>query len=429
MPRTRRGFDSLYPHKKILIIGSGGREHALAWKINKSPLVEKIFIAPGNVGTSLIGENIPLSKSEEILKWLSENPIDLVVVGPDDYLAEGIVDEIEKMNIPVFGPTKAASKIEWSKAFAKEFMKKENIPTASFEKFQESSKALLYLKSRKFPIVIKASGLALGKGVIISENLEEAEKAIKDIIDEKIFGTAGQEIIIEEYLNGKEISVHAFCDGEMAKLFPSAKDHKRAFEGNKGPNTGGMGTISPVPVVTVKDMKDIEDLIIKPTLKALGKGGTPFKGLLFPGIMLTEEGPKVIEFNARFGDPETQSYMRILESDIVPILISCTNGTLRNQNIEWSSKSAACIIAASGGYPGSYEKGKEIKGLENINNEDTVVFHAGTKLKENKIVTNGGRVLGVTSVGSNVGEALSKSYSILEQISFEGMQYRKDIGE
>ncbi len=400
---------------RILVIGSGGREHALVWKIKQSPLVKETFVTSGNM--------------DEIINWLKENPMDLVVVGPDDYLAEGIVDGIEKINIPVFGPTKEAAKIEWSKVFSKEFMKEENIPSATFQKFNESQKAKEYLKTQKFPVVIKASGLALGKGVIISETLREAEKAVDEILNEKIFGDAGDEIIIEEYLKGIEISIHAFSDGNNVSLFPAAKDHKRIFEGNKGPNTGGMGTISPVSSVSSKDLSQIKEMIVLPTIGALNKRGTPFKGLIYPGIMLTKDGPKVIEFNARFGDPETQSYMRLLKSDIVPILISCTNGTLQEQKIDWSDEFAACVVCASGGYPGKYEKGKEIKGLEKIKDKDVSIFHAGTKLDGNKILTNGGRVLGITSTGSNLEEALGKCYSAIEKINFQGMQYRKDIGK
>lgn len=412
----------------ILITGSGGREHALAWKLKQSAKVSKIFVAPGNAGTAQVAENISASKTEEIIEWIKNNPIDLVIVGPDDHLAEGIVDKLEKLGIAVFGPTQAAAEIEWSKSFAKQFMKEEGIPTASCEIFNNIEQAKLYIKKQSYPLVIKASGLALGKGVIIATSLEEAESALDEIMKGKIFGKAGNEVVIEEYLEGKEISVHAFCDGENAVLFPSAQDHKRIFDNDEGPNTGGMGTIVPVPWVTVEQMKEIQEKVVIPTIKALKNRGRPFKGILFPGIMITESGPKVIEFNARFGDPETQSYMRILETDLVEIILACVSGNLKEQNIKWSDKSACCVVVASGGYPDNYRKGEIIKGLNMIEDEGVVVFHAGTKSVEGKVETNGGRVLGITAVGDNLKESLGKAYKAVKLIFFEGIQYRKDIG-
>ena len=412
----------------ILIIGNGGREHALAWKIRQSPKVKNIFVAPGNAGTSGLAINIPLSETKEIIAWIKANPVDLVVVGPDHYLAEGIVDQLEKLKIPVFGPTQAAAEIEWSKAFAKRFMKEEGIPTARYEIFKDINNARKYLQGQPFPVVIKASGLALGKGVIIAQDIPEAEKVLTRMMSEKIFGDAGDEVIIEEYLIGKEISVHAFCDGQSAVLFPSAQDHKRIFDGDQGPNTGGMGTIAPVPWVTDGQMKEIEDTVIMPTLRALKKCGKPFKGILFPGIMFTKTGPKVIEFNARFGDPETQSYMRLLESDLTDILFACVQGTLKEQKVKWFKKSACCIVCVSSGYPANYEEGKIVSGLETASGEGTLIFHAGTKIEGDKILTSGGRVLGVTSGGDSLKEALQKSYEAIKSVSFEGMQYRKDIG-
>ena len=414
---------------KILVVGSGGREHTLVWKLKQSPTVRDIFVAPGNAGTGQIAENLPLVTTNEIIEWLKKNKVDLVIVGPDNYLEEGIVDEIKKLKIPVFGPTKVAAEIEWSKSFAKQFMQEEGIPTASFHVFSDYKKASEYTKTQKFPLVIKANGLALGKGVVVAHNLSEAEQALKKMMNEKIFGSAGTEVVIEEFLVGKEISIHAFCDGETAILFPAAEDHKRIFDEDKGPNTGGMGTIAPVPWVSDKILKEIEEKIVQPTLRALKKRGRPFCGILFPGVMITDEGPKAIEFNARFGDPETQSYMRILETDLVEILLACTNGMLKRQKIKWSEKSACCVVCASGGYPGKYETGKTISGLDTIHNKSVVVFHAGTKMDGNKAVTNGGRVLGVTAVGKNLKTALSKSYDAIKSISFEGMQYRKDIGK
>jgi len=414
---------------KVLVIGSGGREHALVWKLKQSPTVRDIFVAPGNAGTAQMATNLLLSTTNEIVDWLKKNRADLVVVGPDSYLEEGIVDKIKELGIPVFGPTKAAAEIEWSKSFAKQFMKEEGIPTASFHVFSDYKKASEYIKTQKFPLVIKANGLALGKGVVVAHNLSEAEQALKKMMNEKIFGSAGAEVVIEEYLQGREISIHAFCDGETAVLFPAAEDHKRIFDGDQGPNTGGMGTITPVPWVSKEMIEEIERKIVKPTIQALKKHGRLFQGILFPGVMITDEGPKVIEFNARFGDPETEVYMRILETDLVEILLACINGTLKKQKITWSEKSACCVVCASGGYPGKYETGKTISGLDTIHNKSVVVFHAGTKMDGNKAVTNGGRVLGVTAVGKNLKTALSKSYNAIKSVSFEGMQYRKDIGK
>ncbi len=413
---------------KILVVGGGGREHALVWKLKQSPSVKDIFVVPGNAGTSKIATNIPISETDGIIEWLKENPVDFVVIGPDSYLGEGIVDKVQEIGIPVFGPTKAAAEIEWSKSFAKQLMREENIPTASFQIFKDFDEARSYIKNQKFPLVIKADGLALGKGVIIAQNLTEAEGALKEMMQDKVYGQAGTEIVIEEYLQGREISIHAFCDGESTVLFPSSQDHKRIFDDDKGPNTGGMGTIAPVPGVTKEQMKEIEEKVVLPTLRALKARGRIFKGILYPGIMLTENGPKVIEFNARFGDPEAQSYMRILDTDLMDIFIACVEGDLNSTSIEWSKKSACCVVCASGGYPGEYEKEKQIQGLEKINNSNVVVFHAGTKSEGDHVMTNGGRVLGVTAIGDNLEEALSGAYESIESISFDGMQYRKDIG-
>ncbi len=413
----------------ILVVGSGGREHALVWKLRQSSRVKNIFVSPGNAGTSLGATNIPISETNEIINWLKENPVDLVIIGPDNYLAEGIVDKVQEMGIMVFGPTKAAAEIEWSKSFAKQLMQEEGIPSAAFETFDDLKKANLYIENQKFPIVIKADGLAFGKGVVIAENLDQAKKALADIMGHKIYGNAGKTIIIEEYLQGQEISIHAFCDGESAILFPSSQDHKRIFDGNKGPNTGGMGTIAPVVGVTDEQLKEIKEKIVVPTLQALKKRGRIFKGILYPGIMITENGPKVIEFNARFGDPETQSYMRLLDSDLVEVLIACIEGNLKSKKILWSNKFACCITCASRGYPETSEKGKIIQGLETIKDNNIVIFHAGTKNKGNKIITNGGRVLGVTATGNSLPKALEEAYAAIKMISFDGMQYRKDIGK
>jgi phosphoribosylamine--glycine ligase len=412
----------------ILIVGSGGREHALAWKLKQSPKVKTIFVAPGNAGTSQLAKNLDLKSIEEIVEWLKANLVGLVVIGPDNYLAEGLVDRLDELKIPVFGPTKKAAEIEWSKAFAKELMKTEGIPTARYEIFDDLNKAQEYLLQQTFPVVIKANGLALGKGVIIANDLTTAKQAVTEIMGAKIFGEAGRQIIIEEYLSGQEISVHAFCDGKTALLFPAAKDHKRIFENDQGPNTGGMGTIAPVPGVTSGQMAEIREKVVIPTIRALSKRGRLFRGVLFPGIMLTDQGPKVIEFNARFGDPETQVYLPLLETDLLDILLACLNGTLDQQEIQWSNQSAACIVCASAGYPGPHQTGKIISGLNHLKNNDVIVFQAGTKLVGDETVTNGGRVLGVTATGKDLNEALANAYQNVNQISFEGMQYRPDIG-
>lgn len=412
----------------VLVVGGGAREHALVWKLKQSPKVEQLYIAPGNAGTAILGENIPISATDEIIEWLAGNKVGLVVVGPDKYLAEGLVDKVRGLGIPVFGPSRAAAEIEWSKSYAKDLMKEAGIPTAAYETFTSADTARAYVRTQSLPIVIKADGLAEGKGVIIAETLEEADTAITDILEGKKFGVSGSSVVIEEYLEGLEISVHAFCDGKDFRLFPTSKDHKRIFEGNKGPNTGGMGTIAPVPDVTPQQVEEISERIIRPLLKALEERGRPFAGLLFPGIMLTAEGPKVIEFNARFGDPETEVYMRLLKSDLFDILYACATGTLKDVSVEWSAGFACCVMLASSGYPGKYEKGIEIQGLP-AETSEVVVFHAGTALKDGALVTSGGRVLGVTALGSTLEEARGKAYKAIEEIHFDGMQYRKDIGE
>ncbi|MDP4001507.1 MAG: phosphoribosylamine--glycine ligase [bacterium] len=414
----------------ILVVGSGGREHALVWKLSQSPKVKNIYVAPGNAGTASIAKNIPPAKTNEIITWLKRNKVDLVVIGPDNYLAEGIVDKIQNLKILVFGPTKSAAKIEWSKSFAKKFMLEENIPTALFKYFTDFSKAKKYIKHQIFPLVIKVDGLALGKGVRIVKNLKEGIQALEDMMRLKIFGTAGNTVIIEEFLIGKEISIHVFCDGETFYIFPTSKDHKRAFDNNLGPNTGGMGTIAPVPGINPKVLKEIERKIILPTLNGLSKRGSPFSGILYPGIMLTKNGPKVIEFNARFGDPETQSYMRILKTDLADILMACAKGNLREVKVKWNQDYACCIVLASEGYPSAYKKGGIIKGIKTAENmKDIVVFHAGTKQSGDNIVTNGGRVLGVTVVATSLPRTLKKAYTAIKSIKFSGKQFRKDIGK
>src|SRR3989344_2182534 len=413
----------------ILIIGSGGREHALVWKLAQSSKVRKIFVAPGNAGTSFIATNLGISEPKEILKWIDKNKIDLVVVGPDNYLAEGIVDMLQENKIPVFGPTKAAARIEWSKSFAKKFMKEVRIPTAHCRIFNNYNQALKYLQTQRFPSVIKADGLALGKGVAIVKNIKEAKKALVNMMEKEAYGSAGKKVVIEEYMEGKEVSIHAFCDGEHAILFPLAKDYKRIFDGDIGPNTGGMGTIVSVPGVSDKEKEEIAKKIVLPTLAALKKRGYPFTGILYPGVMITKEGPKVIEFNARFGDPETQSYMRILETDLLDILLASVRGKLKSMNVQWNKDYACCVVCASDGYPGKYASDKTISGLDKIPNKNIVLFHAGTKIKGDQILTNGGRVLGITATGRTLNQALSRAYTATKRISFPGMFFRKDIGK
>lgn len=414
----------------VLLLGSGGREHAIAWKLIQSPKLNKLFVSPGNAGIAQIAQNIKLdlNNHKEVIFWCRKNGIDLVVVGPDDLLADGIVDSLMNAGILVFGPTKAAAEIEWSKSFAKSFMEKEGIPTAKFRVFKNVDKAKKYILKQKFPLVIKASGLALGKGVIIGKNYKEGIIAIEDILKKKVFGSAGSEIVIEEYLKGPEISIHAFSDGKSFILFPSAQDHKRAYDNDKGPNTGGMGTVASVPWVTKELMEEIANKIVKPTLDGLSKRGKKFVGVLYPGIIVTAEGPRVLEFNARFGDPETQSYTRLLKTDLLDILLACAIGKLKDVKIEWKNEAACCIIIASGGYPGKYKTGVEIKGLARAEKENIIIFHAGTIQKGKKYFTNGGRVLGITATGKNLKNSIYNAYEALEQIKFKGMQFRKDIG-
>ncbi|MEN9604908.1 MAG: hypothetical protein RJB39_593 [Candidatus Parcubacteria bacterium] len=414
----------------VLIIGSGGREHALAWKLKQSSKVTRLYIAPGNPGTDELGINVPAKSTAEIVEWLKTNKMDFVVIGPDQYLAEGIVDKVKALDIPVFGPSLAAAEIEWSKAYAKQFMFEEGIPTAESKTFVNSEEAKQYVHGRAFPLVIKADGLAAGKGVVIAQNIEEAYAAFVNMMDTKLFGESGNTVIVEDYLEGFEISTHAFCDGEHAIMFPSSKDHKRIGEGDTGPNTGGMGTIAPVPGVTAEQMEEIKNKIVLPTLRGLQKRGRAFSGILFPGIMLTKDGPYVIEFNARFGDPEAQSYMRILESDLFEILYACAMGDLENVEVRWSDTSACCIVLASKGYPTETNVGDSIT-MPKIDDENVVVFEAGTKIGDgNKVkVTAGGRVMGVTAVGKNLKEALHDAYEFAENITFEGKQYRRDIGK
>lgn len=418
--------------KSILIIASGAREHAIGWKLKQSPKVEKIYFAPGTVGTENIGEStgIPTLDFDKLTAFAIKNTIDLTVAAPDDILAAGAVNAFQKKKLKIFGPTKEAAQIESSKAFAKDLMRDENIPTAKYSTFKNAKDAKKYLKNHTFPAVIKASGLALGKGVIISPDLSHAVETIDDVMVKKIFGDAGSEVVIEEFLTGREVSIHVFSDGKTFSIFPTSRDHKPIFDGNKGPNTGGMGTIAPVAEITKKDLEIIKKKIVEPALNGLKKRGAPFVGCLYPGLMMTKDGPKVIEFNSRFGDPEIESYMRLLKSDLFEILNACAEGKLSKVKVNWSKQFACCIVLASSGYPESSHKGDIIYGLDKNYGKDIHVFHFATKKENGKIVTNGGRVLGITAVGKTLKEALKKAYSTIgtNGIHFERMQCRLDIG-
>jgi len=414
----------------VLVIGSGGREHALCWKIAASPLCRKLYCAPGNDGIAQVAELLPIAVNQhvtlcEAAKRLS---IDLVVIGPDDCLANGLSDYLRNQGLTVFGPSQAAAQLEWSKAFAKSFMQRHHLPTARWQVFQNPFEAKAYLKTVSFPIVVKASGLALGKGVVIAGSLSEAEAAVDEMMTEQRFGSAGETVVIEEFLQGREFSLLAFCDGNTVQIMPPAEDHKQIFDGDLGPNTGGMGTISPLSFLSDQDAKCIQTEILQPVIDAMKLEGTPFQGVLFTGFMLTEDGPKILEFNARFGDPETQPLMLLLESDLLEVLLACCHGTLDKQEIVWKDQAAACVVLASPGYPNAYPKGLPIQGLDLLPPE-IVLFHAGTKREQSNWLTNGGRVLGVATTASTPAGALESIYTAIQTISFQGMQYRKDIGK
>ena len=415
---------------KILVIGGGGREHAIVKKLNESKKVDKIFCAPGNGGIAKIAECVNVSSNDEVVEFAKKNQIDLVFVAPDDPLAGGMVDALENAGIKAFGPRQNAAMIESSKVFSKDLMKKYNIPTAGYEVFDNSKKAIDYIKENdKFPVVVKADGLALGKGVIIALDLEMAISAVNSIMEDKMFGESGNKVVIEEFITGPEVSVLSFVDSKVVKPMVSSKDHKRALDGDKGLNTGGMGTISPNPHYSDEMAKLCMDTIFIPTMEAMNKEGRPFKGCLYFGLMLTVDGPKVIEYNARFGDPETQVVLPRLETDLLDILLAVEEERLSEIDIKWSETPCACVVMASGGYPSAYEKGIEITGLDEYGQlENAVVYHAGTALKDEKLVTSGGRVLGVTATGKDLDEALDKAYSAVYEILFSGAHYRTDIG-
>ena len=417
---------------KILIVGSGGREHAIAWAAAKSPKADKIYCAPGNAGIAEFAEcvNIGAMEFDKLASFAKEKEIDLTIIGMDDPLVGGIVDVFEAEGLRVFGPRKNAAIIEGSKAFSKDLMKKYNIPTASYENFTDPEKALAYLETVKMPIVLKADGLALGKGVLICSTLEEAKAGVKTLMLDKQFGDAGNEIVIEEFMTGREVSVLAFCDGKTIKCMTSAQDHKRAKDGDQGLNTGGMGTFSPSPFYTKEVEEFCEKHVYQPTMDAMAAEGRPFTGILFTGLMLTEDGPKVLEYNARFGDPEAQVVLPRMKNDIIEVMEACIDGKLSDITLEFEDNAAVCVVLASDGYPEKYEKGFEIKGLDTFKEKvGYYVFHAGTKFDGDKIVTNGGRVLGVVAKGGDLKEARRNAYEATEWIDFANKYKRNDIGK
>ena len=417
---------------KILIVGSGGREHAIAWKAAQSPKVEKIYCAPGNAGIAEYAECVDIGAMEfdRLAAFARENEIDLTVVGMDDPLVGGIVDVFEAQGLRVFGPRKNAAILEGSKAFSKNLMKKYGIPTAAYENFDDPKKALEYLEHAKMPIVLKADGLALGKGVLICNTLEEAKEGVRSIMMDKKFGDAGNQMVIEEFMTGREVSVLSFVDGKTIRIMTSAQDHKRALDGDQGLNTGGMGTFSPSPFYTKEVDEFCKEHIYQKTVDAMAAEGREFKGVIFFGLMLTQEGPKVLEYNARFGDPEAQVVLPRMKNDIVDVFEACVDGTLNQIDLQFEDNAAVCVVLASRGYPVKYEKGFEIRGLENFKGKDGYyVFHAGSRFSDGKIVTNGGRVLGVTALGKDLKEARANAYEAVKWIDFDNKYCRSDIGK
>jgi len=417
---------------QVLVIGSGGREHTLVWKLAQSPKVKKIYCAPGNGGISKHAEMVDIKQDDidGLLKFTKEKRIDLVVVGPERPLALGIVDLFQSEGIRIFGPTKELAKMESSKAFSKELMKKFGVPTADFKIFKDSEEAKSYVRTKGAPIVIKADGLAYGKGVVVAKEKEEALGAVANIMDYKLFGNSGDMVIVEDCLQGEEASILVISDGRDYVCLASSQDHKRIFDEDKGPNTGGMGAYSPAPIVTDEIFRDIKVNIITPIIKGLANEGKPYKGVLYAGLMITGDGPKVLEFNVRFGDPEAQAILPRLKTDLVDVIEAAIDGKLsETQELEWSDKACVCVVMASGGYPGDYKKGLEIRGLKAFEGlEDIIVFHAGTKIQNGNLLTDGGRVLGVTALGDDIENAISRSYEAVSKISFESAYYRKDIG-
>ena len=420
-------------YMKVLIVGSGGREHAIAWSVSKSPKVDKIYCAPGNAGIAELAECVDIGamEFEKLADFAQEKEIDLTIIGMDDPLVGGVVDVFEARGLKVFGPRKNAAILEGSKAFSKDLMKKYNIPTAAYENFDDPEKALEYLRTEaRFPIVLKADGLALGKGVLICQDLKEAEDGVKEIMEDKKFGNAGNTMVIEEFMTGREVSVLSFVDGKTIRTMTSAQDHKRAQDGDQGLNTGGMGTFSPSPFYTEEVDEFCRKYVYQPTVDAMAAEGRPFKGIIFFGLMLTPDGPKVLEYNARFGDPEAQVVLPRMKNDIIEVMEACVNGTLDQIDLQFEDNAAVCVVLASDGYPVKYEKGIPMYGFENFKGKDGYYcFHAGTKLKDGQIVTNGGRVLGITATGKDLKEARKNAYEATEWITFANKYMRHDIGK
>lgn len=417
-------------NKKVLVIGSGGREHALAWKLAQSKHVSKVYCAPGNDGMKNVAEivDINFTDVDKLAEFAKKNSIDLTVVGQEAASEAGVVDKFHKLGLKIFGPTKAAVKIESSKAFSKDLMKNQNIPTAEFENFNDPAKAIEYLEGRSYPQVIKADGLATGKGVVIAETFKQAKEAIENIMVKKVFGVSGDKIVIEDFLKGSEVSIHVLSDGENFEIFPVSQDHKQIFDNDKGPNTGGMGVIAPIDAIDNELINKIKQTVAKPALDGLEDLDAKFNGCLYPGLMIDNKNIKVLEFNARFGDPEAEVYMRLIESDFFEILESCADGNLKQ--IVWKSGYAISVVLASAGYPESSHKGDIINGIEEAEKlKDIVLFHAGTAEKDGNYVTAGGRVLNVTATGETLNDAIEKVYKAVSLINFEGMQYRSDIGQ
>ena len=415
---------------KVLVVGGGGREHAICWKLAQSPKVSQLFCAPGNAGIAQVASCVPVKATdvEAMVAWAKENAIDFVMVAPDDPLALGMVDAMEAAGIPAFGPRANAAIIEASKIFSKHLMEQYHIPTAQYRDFTELAPAEEYIRQQGAPIVVKADGLALGKGVVVAQTVDEALAAVREMMADGKFGASGSKVVIEECMTGPEVTVLAFCDGKHIVPMPSSQDHKRAYDNNQGPNTGGMGAISPSPNYTPEVARRCMEEIFLPTVAALQAEGRPFQGVIYFGLMLTPNGPKVVEYNARFGDPECQAVLSLLDSDLMEIFAACREGELNKMDIRWKPGTACCLVLASGGYPGSYQKGYPITGLEEAG-ETAVVFHAGTKLDENgDIVTNGGRVLGVTAVADTLDQAIDGAYASAKHIHFQDMHFRTDIG-
>lgn len=416
---------------RVLVIGSGGREHALVWKIKQSPKVEKIFCAPGNAGTSEFADNIPIAADdiEGLLQFAMKKEIGLTVVGPEQPLVMGIVDRFEVKGLRIFGPSASAAELEGSKSFSKDIMQKYGLPTAEYKIFTSAESATKYIQAKNCPLVVKANGLAAGKGVLLCRSSREALVAVDTIMRQRLFGEAGDQIVVEEFLEGQEISVLAFSDGQTVLLMDSAQDHKAVYDGDIGPNTGGMGAYSPAPVFTEIMQQKVRDKIMLPMVRAMQQEGRTYKGILYAGLMLTKTGPQILEFNARFGDPETQPLMVRMETDIIPLFEACIDGTLGQCQVNWKNKSSVCVVMTAEGYPGTYQKGEIISGLQNANSTpEVVVFHAGTKEKDGKVLTNGGRVLGVTATGANTESAIQRAYDAVGKVNWRGVHYRKDIG-